>query len=247
MTPTANPPPAFDRAMLLAAGLGKRMRPLTESLPKPLIKVAGRALADHMLDRLAEAGVETAVVNVHHHADKMEAHLKERRHPRILFSDERDRLLDSGGGVRKALPLLGARPFIVCNSDSLWIEGRCGALAALKAAWDPVQMDILMLLAATAQSVGFDGPGDYALDASGRLKRRREREVVPFAYAGVLLIEPSLFAGTPDEPFSLNRLFDLAEARGRLHGRRLDGTWLHVGTPEAIDEAEARIARSTTA
>jgi MurNAc alpha-1-phosphate uridylyltransferase len=233
-------------AMLLAAGLGKRMRPLTMTLPKPLVKVAGKTLADHVLDRLAQAGIETVVVNVHYLAELMELHLKRRTAPKILISDERAVLLDSGGGVRNALPMLGRDPFLICNSDSFWIEGPRSNLKALIEAFDPERMDILMLLAATASSVGFDGPGDYTLAADGRLTRRREREVSPFAYAGVLIINPSMFEDAPIGAFSLNRIFDRAEAAGRLFGRRLDGIWLHVGTPEAISDAEARIARSTT-
>ncbi|WP_307437784.1 nucleotidyltransferase family protein [Labrys monachus] len=230
--------------MLLAAGIGRRMRPLTETRPKPLVEVGGKALLDHVLDRLPPAGVETAVVNVHHFAGQMEAHLAARRTPRILISDERDGLLDSGGGVRRALPMLGREPFIVCNCDSFWIEGPRSNLAAMTANWDPARMDILMLLAATATSVGFEGAGDYHLDPGGRLRRRREGEVVPFAYAGVLLIKPDLFDDMP-AVFSLNRLFDAAEAAGRLFGRRLDGVWLHVGTPQAVQEAERRIALSS--
>jgi N-acetyl-alpha-D-muramate 1-phosphate uridylyltransferase len=235
----------FSRAMLLAAGLGTRMRPLTLTRPKPLVEVAGRTLLDHVLDRLEAGRVDTVIVNVHHLADQVEAHLAARARPRSLVSDERARLLDSGGGVRKALPLLGPAPFVVANADSFWIEGPRSNVAGLVAAFDPRRMDILMLVASTTASVGFEGPGDYALDATGRLRRRREREIVPFAYAGVLLIKPELFEGAP-EIFSLNRLFDRAEAEGRLHGRRLDGIWLHVGTPQAIAEAEARITRSVT-
>jgi MurNAc alpha-1-phosphate uridylyltransferase len=231
--------------MLLAAGLGIRMRPLTQARPKPLVEVAGRTLLDHVLDRLEAAEVDTVVVNVHHLADQMEAHLKVRQRPSILISDERAGLLNSGGGVRRALPLLGKEPFMVANCDSFWIDGPRSNLAKLVEAWDPATMDILMLVAPTATSVGFEGPGDYALDAAGRLRRRHEREVVPFAYAGVLLMKPELFEGTP-EAFSLNRLFDEAEACGRLHGRRLDGIWLHVGTPQSIAEAEVRIARSAS-
>lgn len=233
----------FRKAMLLAAGLGKRMRPLTDDKPKPLVEVAGKTLIDHVLDRLAASGVETAIVNVHYFADQMEAHLAERREPRILISDERSGLLDSGGGVRKALPELGDKPFIVCNCDSFWIEGPQVNLDALKAGWDPQRMDILMLVAATATSIGFDGRGDYHLDTHGALARRRECETAPFAYAGVLLVKPELFDGTP-EIFSLNRLFDQAEAKGRLFGKRLDGIWLHVGTPQAVTEAEKRIELS---
>jgi MurNAc alpha-1-phosphate uridylyltransferase len=243
MTPPPNRP--FSHAMLLAAGLGRRMRPLTTTRPKPLIEVGGRTLVDHVIERLAAAGIETVVVNVHYLADQMEAHLAKRHAPSVKISDERGGLLDSGGGVKRALPLLGKQPFVVCNSDSFWIEGPRQNLLGLFEAWDPDRMDILMLVASIASSVGFDGPGDYDLDPAGRLSRRREREIAPFAYAGVLLIKPELFADMPDS-FSLVRLFDLAESRRRLYGRRLDGIWLHVGTPEAIDEAELRIARSTT-
>ncbi|MFN8831819.1 MAG: nucleotidyltransferase family protein [Labrys sp. (in: a-proteobacteria)] len=246
MAEPAPPSAPIDRAMLLAAGLGKRMRPLTTTLPKPLVQVGGKALVDHVLDRLAEAGIGDVVVNVHYLADLMELHLARRSRPRIHLSDERAGLLDSGGGVRKALPLLGEKPFLVCNSDSFWIEGSHPALHRLFETWDPARMDILMLIAATSTSVGFDGPGDYFVDQLGRLRRRREREVAPFAYAGVLIMKPELFDGTPATPFSLNRLFDRAEADGRLFGRRLDGIWLHVGTPDAIAAAEQRIGRSTT-
>jgi N-acetyl-alpha-D-muramate 1-phosphate uridylyltransferase len=242
MSPPSSRP--FSHAMLLAAGLGRRMRPLTTTRPKPLVEVGGKTLLDHVLERLAAAGIETVVVNVHYLADQMEAHLAKRRSPQVRVSDERGGLLDSGGGVKRALPFLGKQPFVICNSDSFWIEGPRQNLLSLFEAWDPDGMDILMLVAAIATSVGFEGAGDYSLDATGRLHRRREREVAPFAYAGVLLIKPELFAGTPDV-FSLNRLFDEAEAAGRLHGRRLDGIWLHVGTPEAIAEAEDCIARST--
>jgi MurNAc alpha-1-phosphate uridylyltransferase len=239
--------PPIRSAMLLAAGLGKRMRPLTMTLPKPLIKVAGTCLADHVLNRLQRAGIDQVAVNVSYLADLMELHLAKRRAPRIVISDERGGLLDSGGGVKKALPLLGDAPFLVCNSDSFWIEGPRDNIRALMAAWDPARMDILMLVAATAASVGFDGQGDYVVDALGRLERRREREMAPFAYAGVLIMTPALFDNSPDGPFSLNKLFDRAEAAGRLFGIRLDGTWLHVGTPDAIVDAEERIARSATA
>ncbi len=236
----------FRTAMLLAAGLGTRMQPLTRTRPKPLIEVAGRTLADHVLDRLEAAGVTRVIVNVHYLADMMESHLAGRDGPALIVSDERDGLLDSGGGVKKALPLIGDAPFIVCNSDSFWIEGARPAIPALTQAWDPDRMDILMLMAATADSVGYDGRGDYSLDTHGRLTRRREGQIVPFAYAGVLLMRPELFAGMPDV-FSLNRLFDAAETQGRLFGQRLEGVWLHVGTPAAIDEAEARIALSAIA
>jgi N-acetyl-alpha-D-muramate 1-phosphate uridylyltransferase len=230
--------------MVLAAGLGLRMRPLTLERPKPLIEVAGKTLIDHILDPLAEAGVETAVVNVHHLADQMERHVAGRRAPRVVVSDERDRLLDSGGGVKKALPHLGAAPFFVLNADSFWIDGPRANLPRLAETFDPAAMDILMLVAATATSTGYDGLGDYLMDADGRLVRRASRQVVPFAYAGVFIVRPELFADTPDGPFSLNLLFDRAQAAGRLFGLRLDGHWLHVGTPDAIGLAEAKIDQS---
>lgn len=231
-------------AMVLAAGLGKRMRPLTETLPKPLVPVAGRPLIDHILDALAEAGVEEAVVNVHYLADLLQRHVKGRTRPQIVISDERELLLDSGGGVKRALPELGKAPFFILNSDSFWIDGPRSNLLRMTEAFDPERMDILMLVASTAASTGYDGIGDFAMDPFGVLRRRREREVVPFVYAGVLLVRPDLFDDTPNGPFSLNLLFDRAAAAGRLHGLRLDGLWLHVGTPDAIGLAEERITES---
>ncbi len=235
-----------DRAMVLAAGLGTRMKPLTEKLPKPLVRVAGRPLVDHVLDRLAEAGVATAVANVHHHADLLEDHLKTRAAPKIVISDERDRLLDSGGGVKKALGTLGAAPFFAINADTIWIEGFSANLARLARAFDPARMDAILLLAATATSIGYDGRGDFLLDQEGRLTRRPERTVTPFVYAGAAILRPELFADTPDGAFSLNLLFDRAIAQQRLFGLRLDGLWMHVGTPEAIAEAEDCYAKSTS-
>ena len=227
--------------MVLAAGLGQRMRPITATLPKPLVQVGGRALIDHALDRLSDAGVETAVVNVHYLADLVEAHARRRGTPRIVISDERDRLLETGGGVKRALPLLGADDFLVLNSDSLWIEGPRQNLGALREAWDPERMDLLLLVAAAADSFGYDGRGDFVMDPDGRLGRRGEREVAPFVYAGVAVCKPGLFADTPEGPFSLNLLFDRAIAAGRLYGQRLEGQWLHVGTPDSIAGAEARL------
>jgi len=237
-------PSPIEAAMVLAAGLGKRMRPITATTPKPLVEVGGRALIDYALDRLAEAGVERAVVNVHYLADLIEAHLRRRDRPRIQISDERDRLLETGGGVRKALPLLGPKPFMILNSDSLWIEGPRSNLARMAAAWSPDHMDILLLVAATATSVGYDGAGDFHMDPAGRLERRGERKVAPFVYAGVAVLKPGLFEGSPDDSFSLNLLFDRAIEAGRLFGLRLDGYWLHVGTPESIAAANERIALS---
>lgn len=230
--------------MVLAAGIGKRMRPLTATVPKPLIEVAGRALIDHALDRLAEAGVDEAVVNVHYLADLVEAHVRRRKRPAVTVSDERKGLLDTGGGIAKALPLLGPDAFYLLNSDSFWIEGARPNLDWLAAAWDDTAMDGLLLVAPTVRAVGYAGRGDFRLDPAGRLTRRAEREVAPFAYAGAAILHPRLFADCPTGAFSLNRLFDRAIEAGRLHGVRMDGLWLHVGTPDAIGWAEMTIADS---
>jgi MurNAc alpha-1-phosphate uridylyltransferase len=227
------------RAMVLAAGLGQRMRPITDTLPKPLVRIGGKTMLDHALDRLAEAGVEQAVVNVHHLAAKIEAQVAGRTHPRVTISDERAALLETGGGVKKALPLLGEAPFFHVNSDSLWSETGCSNIAAMARAWNPTRTDILLLLARRETSIGFDGAGDFFLDEDGRLTRRGAAARAPYVYAGVAIIEPALFADTPEGPFSLNLLFDRAIAAGRLHGLVLQGQWLHVGTPEAIAPAEA--------
>jgi MurNAc alpha-1-phosphate uridylyltransferase len=231
-------------AMVLAAGLGLRMRPLTDNTPKPLVEVGGKALIDHALDRLAEAGVETAVVNVHHLADQVEAHLKGRHTPKIVISDERDALLDTGGGVVKALPLLGNQPFFHVNADTLWVDGVKPSLPRLAQTFDAGSMDALLLVAPTIGSVGYSGRGDFAMMADGRLRRRGEREVVPFVYAGAAMLAPAMFDGAPAGAFSLNRLFDRAIENGRLYGLRLDGVWMHVGTPEAIAAAERAILQS---
>ena len=233
-----------SRAMVLAAGFGVRMKPLTDRLPKPLIEVGGKALIDHVLDRLAEVGVERVVVNVHHLADSVERHLAGRRG--IVISDERGQILETGGGVVKALPLLGDAPFFLINSDTIWIEGLKPNLARLADAFDPARMDALLLLAPAATSVSYSGRGDYTMAPDGRLQRRGERQVVPFVYAGAAIFSPALFAAAPAGPFSLTRLFDRAEKVGRLHGLRLEGVWMHVGTPEAIAEAEAALRGGRT-
>lgn len=227
-------------AMVLAAGLGQRMRPITDTLPKPLVRIGGKAMLDHALDRLAEAGVQRAVVNVHHLADQIERHLAGRTAPAIVISDERDRLLETGGGVTRALPLLGAEPFLHLNSDSLWIEGPRPTLAAMADAWEPARMDMLLLLADRARSLGYDGRGDFRMDGEGRLTRRPAGEDADHVFAGVAIIKPGLFADAPAGPWSLNRLFDRLIPEGRLRGLPLDGQWLHVGTPESIAPAEAR-------
>ena len=237
---TAIPP----SAMILAAGLGTRMRPLTDAMPKPLVPVGGKPLINHVLDRLAAVGVETAVVNVHHFADQIEQHLKPRRAPRIIISDERADVLGTGGGVVKALPRLGSAPFFLVNSDTLWIDDVKSNLERLADAFRPDQMDALLLLAPTATSVGYTDRGDFTMAPDGRLRRRPEREVVPFVYAGIAILSPTLFRDAPAGAFALTQLFDRAIERERLYGLRLDGVWMHVGTPEAVAAAEAAILAS---
>jgi MurNAc alpha-1-phosphate uridylyltransferase len=232
------------RAMVLAAGLGTRMRPLTDTMPKPLVPVAGRALIDHVLDRLAEAGVARAVVNVHYMADAMQRHLAYRTRPQIVISDERGLLLGTGGGMVRALPQLGAAPFFLINSDTIWIDGVTPNLARLAEAFDPASMDALLLLAPTSGSIGYDGRGDFAMAPDGKLRKRAEREVAPFVYAGAAILSPALFNDAPAGEFSLTALFDRAATAGRLSGLRLEGLWMHVGTPEAIAAAETAIEAS---
>jgi MurNAc alpha-1-phosphate uridylyltransferase len=232
-------------AMVLAAGLGERMRPLTLRMPKPLVPIAGRPLIDHVLGRLAAAGVETAVVNVHYLPDQLEAHLANRRGqpPKTLVSDERGVLLDTGGGTKRALPLLGRGPFFIHNADSVWSEGASPALSRMLKKWNPAAMDCLLLLAPAATSIGYAARGDFSMTGDGRLARRGPDEVVPFAFAGVSLCDESLFKDAPDGRFSLNLLWDRSLAEGRLYGIRLDGRWMHVGTPDALAEAEAAFER----
>jgi MurNAc alpha-1-phosphate uridylyltransferase len=237
-------PAGPKRAMVLAAGLGTRMAPLTTRIPKPLVEVGGKPLLDHVLDRLADAGVERAVVNTHYMADQIARHLLARERPAIVISDERKELLGTGGGVCKALPQLGTEPFFHINSDTIWIEGPRPNLLRLAAHFDAARMDALLLLAPTATSIGYDGRGDFHLSPQGTLSKRREREVAPFVFAGAAILSPALFADAPSGAFALTRLFDQAEAAGRLHGLRLEGTWMHVGTPEAIGQAEHAILAS---
>jgi MurNAc alpha-1-phosphate uridylyltransferase len=232
--------------MVLAAGIGNRMRPLTDSRPKPLVEVAKRALIDYNLDRLAAAKIATAVVNLHHFADLLEAHLRTRTAPKIEFSSERSLLLDTGGGIANALPLLGAAPFFLVNSDSLWLE-KVSNLARLAGAFDPARMDAMLLLARPEITVGYVGGGDYFLEANGLLRRRAADERAPLTYAGGALLSPALLKGAPAGAFPLLPLFDWAQAKGRLFGLELDGLFLHVGTPAAIALAEDAIRRHATA
>ena len=233
-------------AMVLAAGLGTRMRPLTDTKPKPLVPVAGKPLLDHVLDRLADADVERAVVNVHYLAEQIIAHTASRTTPRVTISDERGLLLGTGGGVVKALPEIGTAPFFHINSDTIWIDSVTPNLSRLAAAFDAASMDALLLLAPTTGSIGYSGRGDYAMSPDGRLTRRGEREVAPFVYAGAAILSPAMFKDAPHGEFSLTDLFDRAQGAGRLHGLRLEGLWMHVGTPEAVGEAEAAIRKSAS-
>jgi MurNAc alpha-1-phosphate uridylyltransferase len=226
------------RAMVLAAGLGLRMRPLTDRMPKPLVQVAGRPLLDHVLDKLAEAGVREAVVNVHYLPDQIIDHVAAREAPHVIISDEREIVLGTGGGVVKALPLLGDAPFFHVNADTMWIDGVRPNLARLAEAFDPERMDILLLMSPTTSSIGYQGAGDYAMAADGTLRKRKEHHVVPFVYAGAAIMSPAIFADAPQGAFSLTKMFDRAEDEGRLYGLRMDGVWMHVGTPDAIAAAE---------
>jgi len=225
-------------AMVLAAGLGKRMQPLTKTIPKPLVRLRGRPLIDHVLDRLREVGIPNAVVNVHYLPELLEAHLAGRTEPAIAISNERGALLDTGGAVARALPQLGGEPFLIHNSDSVWIEGVGRNLERLFRNWDPERMDSLLLLALGSSSIGYEGLGDFVMESDGLLRRREEHRVAPFVFTGVSIAHPRLFENAPKGQFSLNRLWDRAIERNRLYGMRLEGLWMHVGTPEALDEAE---------
>ena len=227
--------------MVLAAGLGTRMRPLTDLMPKPMVRVKGRALIDHALDRIGQAGIGRAVVNIHYMADKISDHIAAREAPQVILSDERDALLDTGGGVVRALPKLGAGAFLIHNSDSTWLEGVGSNIARLCDAWDDDRMDFLLLVALASWSVGYDGLGDFNMGPDGLLVRRQERMMAPFAFTGVSIAHPRAFKNAPAGAFSLNKLWDRAIAQQRLYGVRLDGTWMHIGTPEAVTAAERRI------
>ncbi|WP_458759047.1 nucleotidyltransferase family protein [Afipia sp. TerB] len=231
-------------AMVLAAGLGLRMRPLTDHRPKPLVEVAGKALLDHVLDRLKEVGVGTAVVNVHYLPDQIIQHVAARAAPRVIVSDERDVVLGTGGGVVKALPLLGSEPFYHLNADTMWIDGVQPNMARLADAFDPAKMDILLLMAPTANSIGYSGAGDYAMMTDGTLRRRKEHQIVPFVYAGAAIMAPQIFRDAPQGEFSLTKIFDRAAEQERLFGLRLEGVWMHVGTPDAVGAAEAALLAS---
>ena len=227
------------RAMIMAAGLGTRMRPLTDDRPKPLVMVAGKTLIDHALDRLVAAGVTLAVINVHYKAEMVMAHLAKRKDVEIRYSEETDALLGTGGGVVKAMPHFDGHPFFIMNADTIWIEGFGRALDRMKERWNPDTMDGLLLMAAMVTAVGYEGAGDFNMDSEGHLTRVAEQRLSPFAYPGIQIVHPRLFDKAPAGPFSTNRVWDIAIAAGRLFGIRLDGVWIHVGTPEVVQEAEA--------
>lgn len=245
MPPRSRRPFQPTKAMVLAAGLGKRMRPLTNDIPKPMVPFQGRPLIDHVLDRLAAAGITEAIVNVHYQPLPLERHLAHRKAPKITISDERDALLDTGGGLMRALPLLGNDPFVIHNSDSVWEEGVGSNLDRLFGAWDDAKMDSLLLMGLSGTSLGYDGHGDFTMDADGRLQRREEGRESPFVFSGVSIAHPRMFKDAPPGAFSLNTLWDRAIERGRLYGIRLEGTWMHIGTPEALADAERWVADET--
>lgn len=240
--------PGPKTAMVLAAGLGTRMRPLTDTIPKALVPVAGKPLIDHVLDRLRDAGIERAVVNIHHFADQMEAHLAGRRDLEVLISDERAALLDSGGGIRHALDKLGHDPILLANIDSLWLERGRPTLETLIAGWDPQRMDLLLLLVPRGQGLGFEGPQGFFMDEAGRLTHSVSRDVVtPFANIGFGIMKPEILANEPAGAFPIQPIWHRLQAVGRLHGAVMDGFWMHVGDPAARDEAEARLTAAAAA
>ncbi|GAA0540165.1 MurNAc alpha-1-phosphate uridylyltransferase [Rhizomicrobium palustre] len=226
------------RAMIMAAGLGTRMRPLTETRPKPLVQVQGKALIDHAIDRLKDAGVTTFVVNLYYKGEMIREHLAGRKDVEILYSDESDGLLGTGGGVLKAMQLLGDEPFYVHNSDSIWVEGYGKALEQMKVQWDAERMDALLLMVPLLNSIGYEGRGDFMMDGVGHLSRVPPGRVSPFAYPGVQIVHPRLFDNPPEGVFSTNILWDRSIEKERLFGVRMDGVWIHVGTPQAVADAE---------
>jgi MurNAc alpha-1-phosphate uridylyltransferase len=232
-----------DTAMVMAAGLGKRMRPLTASMPKPLVRVAGKALVDHALDRLADAGIAKAVVNVHYLADALEAHVLVRDKPSVSISDERDQLLETGGGLIKAQGML-PDPFFCLNADNIWLDGPQNVFADLSRRWDPEVMDALLLVVPHARAANFAGPGDFHMDALGSLARRKPGRIAPFIYTGIQLVSKRLLRDAPDGAFSTNILWSRAIEEGRLYGLSFTGQWFEVGTPQAIRPTEAALSEA---
>tara|TARA_R110000868_G_scaffold56073_1_gene173875 strand:- start:8982 stop:9695 length:714 start_codon:yes stop_codon:yes gene_type:complete len=233
----------INTGMALAAGLGTRMRPLTNDRPKALVEVGGQVLLDWALDRFEAAGVQRTIINVHHFADAMEAHIH--AHPRaasLTVSDERDAVLETGGGVVKALPLLGADPVFISNIDAIWVDGAEPELDRMRAAWDAERMDVLLLLAPMQATLGFDGAGDFFLGEDGRVAWRAEAASAPFAYAGVQIMKPSILAGRQPTRFSMTEVWRDLVAQGRVFGLPMKSFWMHVGDPQAVAAAEAHLA-----
>ena len=233
----------IENAVVLAAGLGTRMRPVTDTIPKPLVTVHGKTLLDYALDALAAGGVKNSVVNVHYLAEQIEAHVAPRQAPSIKISDERDALLDSGGGVKKAIGLFEPGPFFILNADSFWVEPDTSMIKTMRNQWNSKKMSMLLLVVPLEHAVGFDGKGDFFMDGEGRLSRRGEAESAPYVYAGAIVANSKSFQSISATKFSLNQLFDAAIEEGRLMGCVLQGLWLHVGTPQSISQAEDAIDR----
>ena len=231
---------ASDTAMVLAAGMGKRMRPLTATQPKPMVRVAGKPLLDHTLDRLAAAGIAKAIVNVHYLAEHIEAHVKDRRAPQVIISDEREELLETGGGMVRAAELL-PDPFFSLNSDNIWLDGPQSAFADLSAVWDAERMDALLLLVPHKGAHNFRGKGDFHMDSAGRLQRRKSGRIAPFIFTGIQLVAKRLMRDAPEGKFSTNILWSRAIEEGRLYGVPFSGQWFEVGTPDAIKPTEAAL------
>ncbi|MCI4589410.1 nucleotidyltransferase family protein [Sphingobium sp. BYY-5] len=230
----------IDTAMLMAAGLGKRMRPLTATRPKPLVKVAGKPLMDHALDRLEAGGIRKVVVNVHYLADTIEAHLQARKGAmEFVISDERAKLLETGGGLMHAKASLGDQPFFCVNSDNFWIDGPAETFAMMQRVWDPVRMDALLLLVPQARAYCHSGQGDFHMDANGRLLRRKQGHVAPFVYIGIQILSPAVLRDPPSDVFSTNIFWNRAIEAGRLYGVAHQGLWFDVGTPQAIPVVES--------
>jgi N-acetyl-alpha-D-muramate 1-phosphate uridylyltransferase len=230
-------------AMVLAAGLGLRLRPITNKTPKPLVKVADHTLLDHTLDRLVAAGVERAVVNIHHLAEQVEQHLSNRKDLEIIISSEADDLLETGGGVKKALAHLGDGPFYISNADVLWLNGPTSALGRMMERWNETEMDVLLMLHSTVEAYGYTGNGDFEADAIGKLSRKLEREITPYLFTGVQIVHPRIFKDTPEGAFSLNVIYDKAIEEERLYGVVHDGEWFHIGTPDGLAQAETYMSQ----
>ena len=227
------------KAMVLAAGLGRRLRPITNNLPKPLVKIANRTLLDHTLDHLVSAGVECVVVNIHYLADQVKQHLINRNDLEIIISSEESNLLETGGGVKKVIETFENEPFYISNADVFWLNGPTMALERMIEQWDDNKMDVLLLLHSTVEAYGYDGNGDFEIDSNSRLSRRLEREVSPYLFAGVQIVHPRIFRNTPTGKFSLNIIYDKAINFDHLYGVVHDGEWFHIGTPQGLAEVES--------